>query len=431
MTHCCSTPRAPAVARALAVVVLGLALATFCGAQISLPADPATAQRWEREKQESWERMRQGTLRRVPEPRLEHSLNRVVVIRATFGGAPSLGAGVVIGRDKDRIFVVTANHVVRRAGVVADRVDINFRRKPAVAREATVMVENDPERDFAVLSLPATSRFDIDLCADSFYGPDAQEVERGLTVFPAGHPNGMRWMLPAAGDTVVRRQGDTIQFQSQVLSPGHSGGALLDGAGKWIGLITADAAPFGSAVAAEVVVRQLIQWQLPILLENNGFRILADAIARSDAPLLASKLDVCDPNEAGALGGPRDDTFELPVILAMKKTVKPAVLKLLLAAGADPNVTHAAGETPLHMAMFRASVEPVQDLLAAGADPNLLNWSGYTPLMFASAWNRLDVAALLMAAKADVNLKGKQGQTALNRAETPEMTALLRAHGAR
>ena len=38
----------------------------------------------------------------------------VVMIRCTIDGEPSIGAGILVGSANDRLYVVTANHVVRR-----------------------------------------------------------------------------------------------------------------------------------------------------------------------------------------------------------------------------------------------------------------------------------------------------------------------------
>ena len=64
-----------------------------------------------------------------------------------------------------------------------------------------------------------------------------------------------------------------------------------------------------------------------------------------------------------------------------------AVLRALLAAGADPNARDGLGWTPLHFlaptrfssTFRRAAAEGVEALLAAGADPNARNRDGATP----------------------------------------------------
>jgi hypothetical protein len=51
----------------------------------------------------------------------------------------------------------------------------------------------------------------------------------------------------------------------------------------------------------------------------------------------------------------------------------------LIAAGADPNVAHIQGTTPLHRAAYTGCVAFVKTLIAAGANPDVTNADG-TPL---------------------------------------------------
>jgi ankyrin repeat protein len=76
----------------------------------------------------------------------------------------------------------------------------------------------------------------------------------------------------------------------------------------------------------------------------------------------------------------------------------------------------------------------VRVLLKAGADPNL-RWSGgRTPLIEAAVGGRLEIARLLIAEGADLNLAERGAGTPLEAAEREghtEMAALLRASGSR
>ena len=60
-------------------------------------------------------------------------------------------------------------------------------------------------------------------------------------------------------------------------------------------------------------------------------------------------------------------------------------LKLLLAAGADPNAKAADGSTPLHQAVQEEQVEMIRALAAAGGKLDAVNKDNLTPLLLAEA----------------------------------------------
>jgi ankyrin repeat protein len=71
------------------------------------------------------------------------------------------------------------------------------------------------------------------------------------------------------------------------------------------------------------------------------------------------------------------------------------IVRMLLAAGADPNARSASGGTPLHTAAFTGDVVMVRLLVAAGADPSIEDEKGRTPLDLARERNQTEAAALL------------------------------------
>ena len=102
-----------------------------------------------------------------------------------------------------------------------------------------------------------------------------------------------------------------------------------------------------------------------------------------------------------------------------------AVVRLLLAAGADPNAqTEAGGTTPLHDAN---DPETVEALLAAGADLHARSVAGDTPLH--SGLNK-DVVEVLLDAGADLNARNNDGDTPLHLGINPGKVRVLAAAGA-
>ncbi len=145
-----------------------------------------------------------------------------------------------------------------------------------------------------------------------------------------------------------------------------------------------------------------------------------------------------------------------PIFFAITKDT--AVLKLLLAAGANPNVHLLDGDTPLHMAVKLPTVEPAALLLAAGADPNArgendkpvihavigeeapallrllakhgadLNvvWGGDPPLIVEIITYHWTTATTLLELGADVNYRDRLGRDAASEfcRQVSELTAV-------
>jgi len=401
--------------------------------QVYLETDQARRIRIEKEERERTDRVfkeleAQSRAREAREA-IQNSVMRVALVRASFSGAPSIGAGVLVGRDGQRLYLVTADHVVRRGSAAAAAVAVSFKSAPGETRPAEILPLRDPDLDLAVLAVDARRPFDIDMCTDGFFVKLDKALERGLGVLPVGHPNGELWFLPVTQDAMVGVRGGELSFQSTVLAPGHSGGALMAADGDWAGLVTADAAPLGRAITAETVVRRLLQWQVPVMTENAPFRRLVAAIESRDIAALQRQLEICDPNEWGPKWG-RDHSVSLPLELAIDGR-NARVVAALLKAGAKPDVRISLYGTLLHKAAVRGTWQITELLLAAGADPNVAEADGTTPLMRAAAGNRIETARRLLDAGANVNARSKKGKTALGLTEGhPEMRELLLQRGA-
>lgn len=165
------------------------------------------------------------------------------------------------------------------------------------------------------------------------------------------------------------------------------------------------------ARSVDAVLALLAAGADPTARNNNGETPLHRADSADDvAPLLA----------AGAMLNARDNIGETPLHEATGERSRNAdVAAALLAAGADPNARNNYGHTPLHSltssaaAGFNVSlnsrtagfdeieeefwardVEVVRVLLAAGADPNARDATGATPLdRMRSAFEELGVGS--------------------------------------
>src|SRR5258707_1433083 len=111
-------------------------------------------------------------------------------------------------------------------------------------------------------------------------------------------------------------------------------------------------------------------------------------------------------------------------------------LILLLRYGASVNAwTAKHGATPLLMALFRGQAEAARILLAAGADPNVVGDEGDSPLCVCVEQNDQEMAALLLRCGADKTINqsgaGPMGMNALgfaaHRLNLPIIKMLLAA----
>jgi ankyrin repeat protein len=115
---------------------------------------------------------------------------------------------------------------------------------------------------------------------------------------------------------------------------------------------------------------------------------------------------------------------------------QPDAVDFLLRKGAEPNKPDDCGDTPLIRAIGRGQSDTnlriIKLLLNAGADPNLRSSSpyGWTPLIWATALSQPEMVRMLVAAGGNVNTPDSGGATPLHHAENAEVARLLLAAGA-
>lgn len=115
---------------------------------------------------------------------------------------------------------------------------------------------------------------------------------------------------------------------------------------------------------------------------------------------------------SAAAAEPAAGAGELPVHVVARQGDGATLSRLLQADPGLRDVRTAFGSTPLHLAAMNPDTSAMRVLLAAGADPNARDGEGSTPLHMAAYASRAGHASQLLAAGADPLLKNNVGRDA-------------------
>jgi S1-C subfamily serine protease len=220
------------------------------------------------------------TAAQVQDP--EESVRRLVVrVESAIG----FGSGIIVGARSDTLFIATANHVVRRGQAAADSVDLRFYWRPDVPVQATLLPLAADSLDLAVLAVFPLSAVPADSASPAASGDrrsaapvdlraipfdrlgDLDALARGDPIWLLGQPNGLPWRINTSPEQFIGFRGESLDFESNLLARGHSGGALLNEDREVIGMLKSDQAPYGEAVSMYAIARQLEAWGYPVDLE--------------------------------------------------------------------------------------------------------------------------------------------------------------------
>lgn len=394
-------------------------------AVIALGQTPASRQAREQYFAQTEEEKANPGLQGVERERVQRkraSLRLVVMISAELNDSPVVGAGVVFARGPGKVYVTTANHVVRRGSAVARNLKVTLKDNPSVALNAELLSHFDAASDVAVLAADTRGIKDLDTCLwFLFQLSDARELKRGEVVYAVGNPNGFGWGTSVSPEFVAQVEQNRIMFQSTFLSPGHSGGALLDKEWRLVGMIQGDQPPYGSALILSNALEQIRRWGYLVELyqPNQKFEsVLEEAIAGGDLNVARQIVANC-PN-VNAQGF----RMRTPLNIALRYEQVGAV-KFLIESGADVNAVTADvnafnaekdSETPLQIASFLGNIETVKVLLAAGASVSARDGHDWTPLHSAASGGGREVIDLLCKHGADANAVARRavGRTPLH-----------------
>ncbi len=355
----------------------------------------------------------------IPDEALQKTSELVVKIDGMLTGAPTVGGGIIFGREKDTFYIATANHVVRRGEEEVQNLQVTFKSNPSESLPGILLRDFDSILDLAVVRVDGLEKKNIDVCNFSLNRlGKLKDLKRGSSVFAVGHPNGVSWFLPSTSDPVAQLVGDFINFESFRVGKGHSGGALLNEKGGVVGMISADQPPFGRAIKLEAIIESLESRKFPIGLKDlnsSPLELMNPAAKENDVGVFTEIFDA-DYCVASYLNTRRylcvhpcgeGGSWEHPLSVATKNN-SIEIVQLLLKKGVDSN------GSALHVAVQNGVSEITKILINAGADVMALDENRNTPLHIAAHVGSTDISLNLIEAEADVMSLNKNGDTPLH-----------------
>ncbi|KAI9765703.1 MAG: hypothetical protein M1839_005398 [Geoglossum umbratile] len=141
--------------------------------------------------------------------------------------------------------------------------------------------------------------------------------------------------------------------------------------------------------------------------DDNGSTPLHRAVGRGHEAMVRMLL------AKGADATARDINGLTPLHVAASGQDR-LVMQLLLEKGAQVDAKDDMGHTPLHVAAFRGHEAVVRLLLEKGANVNMQDGQGWTALLSAAVGKHIAVMEALLEGDADILVKDKEGHTALS-----------------
>lgn len=154
------------------------------------------------------------------------------------------------------------------------------------------------------------------------------------------------------------------------------------------------------------VVKVYLQYKPNLEIEHpNGMTALSMATAQGNSEIVRLLL------EAGANVNhlTQNKEFPLQYCLAGFNDFKEDILRALLEYSPSLNLVDADGDTALNCLTPETPVSFIRLLINAGADPEICNKSGWTPICMAVIANNIDVVKYLLSKKVRVNIAAENG----------------------
>jgi S1-C subfamily serine protease len=213
----------------------------------------------------------------------------LIVMIAAQGDELRNGAGVIIGSDVDRVYVVTASHVVwsgdtpissitlyvEGSGGTTKSVDAHVVQ---AAHAPTYNADGSRGLDLAVLWFDRrVAPYPVNSLPFGILG-DTKQLRAREKLYPVGFPNGQKkWSLSPIADHYDSSSGFLLFFNTNSVTGGYSGGPLFNSKFQLVGIISSDTSASSDAIAVDDILRALAQWHIPTqLAPGEGVIIIGD-----------------------------------------------------------------------------------------------------------------------------------------------------------
>jgi|LGOV01.1.fsa_nt_gb serine protease Do len=211
---------------------------------------------------------------------IEEIKTGVVGVVASNDDTAGSGSGVIYKKDGSDYYLVTNQHVVEDSTSLTIVYKKNGFQK--YITEDVILLGEDPSTDIAVIMFTSDEDFAVVPFADSY------DIELGDIVFAIGNPLGFEYygtvtmgiisgLSRYVKDELTQEEIDagvigfdaTLLQHDAAISPGNSGGALLNTNGELIGInnmkiVDDDVTSIGFAIPSNTV------WRIAIDLEDDG-----------------------------------------------------------------------------------------------------------------------------------------------------------------
>jgi hypothetical protein len=189
------------------------------------------------------------------------------MINGYWGDSESLGAGIVFGAQRGRLYIATADHVIRPREnnfQEVETVEVEFFFRPGEVFTAEVLRPLSEGLDLAVISMSTEgtdifpSQFPFHRFGDNFV------LERSEQMFTVGQGGGRAWNTLKGLVNILESEEGFIDLQFSDVTRGDSGGAVFSESGELSGMVLNSNPPGIEVLSVDLLKETLAESRYPL-----------------------------------------------------------------------------------------------------------------------------------------------------------------------